>query len=1065
MSTVRNDSGQIFKGIKKTKTRGNLGDFPKAIKTINSKLSAHFCYVATSISKINKVVDMANDDFFRELVWQCNVIQSQSEVINNFVSLKAEYSKHVLNSNMESALETLKKLQNQCGWSLWLIEAKFFCLHQINGLEGNKAFLEEIYYERNMSGEFDIIYYLSFLISERNEDGCQVSDLYRRIHTQLAKVEGDEFSIQLKNVVNYVVFNDVNNKKHPDVFLKNFHVFTAIDMYELLLRIFVEFKPLLNANEVKLPLRILTCIRDKRLGRIAYRYGLNNNWESDNLADSNLNSLEFPQVYNELVKLGHKFESSGHYIKKYNESIQSIIRQDSNFDVSTVFLSQFSVNFKHIDEIYTLLDIPSVFLNVSEVHTVKSLSHIYGKVLLKNELEDVIRKIIDIDDIDSCLDILNLLRKNQYELDIGNIPSEMEYFEISDYIKSHTLIINFHYLIKSGYISESFRLFVDLCIVNPNVKKIFRLPSYLQGKKWKFYKDLDSYIDSAIILEAYTYFNYDEKQIFNLKACSRSFMKDVNVTQHSKLTLYHFNGHKFKYRYFLEKICTLEIIGSDANSFSNERDIKLERIAVCNLLLESELISGILEERDTLERSIAISDGLNEVETAGLTVDQNRFKSVANNLLKNDFGRYKSFMALEKSRTKHHVIEDKISSSEHMLITKPLDQGDNILVKLVRDLGDMFLKNQEFGLDYYLSMRVRHGRLMGISRGPLERRKLVTKFSEKYDKYLDNEYWFNKYNEILNFEDLVELNKILCDFSRCFDSMMRSFKNNQVQIKSDDIPDGMFFINITLSSLEIMKEDIKEETNMDEFLDYIVEYFLLLVDQSSANLKEWIESTLKKEVNNELYNLQNKIDKLIRNSSCSISPINSEITSARTELNNTLDDISAWFDISSENKTSIRTYSLENIVEISLSRTKQVYQMFDPIIREEHHTKNNEFHSSLLALLVDAFTIIFSNIYVHGLEEKAAIDVYSNITIDEESEINLNVIISNDIDIDIVDFDRLEKIKAELQSHKLKARQEGGSGFHKLAAMPIVLSSNDLDFGYKNDSFYVDINFSLSKIY
>ncbi|EJL6463970.1 hypothetical protein NMR75_003903, partial [Vibrio cholerae] len=291
-------------------------------------------------------------------------------------------------------------------------------------------------------------------------------------------------------------------------------------------------------------------------------------------------------------------------------------------------------------------------------------------------------------------------------------------------------------LMHAGKISEAFRLFVDSYISNTNINRIFKLKNFIQGKKWNFYKNLDSHVDSAIVLEAYSKFIHDEKQLFNLKACWRSFMNEVNVVYPSELTVEHFNGNFDKYLYFLDKICIPDVIGSAANIYDSEREIKLERIAICNKLLDHELNIETIEERDSLERSIAILDGLNEVETAGLTVDQERFKIVAKTKHRNDFNRYKTFVELKLNRKQTRSLEEEKGSGEHALITKPTDEGDTILVKLIHDLGDMFLKNQEFGLDYYLSMRIRHGRLIGVSRGPLERRKLVTKYSEQKDKYL-----------------------------------------------------------------------------------------------------------------------------------------------------------------------------------------------------------------------------------------------------------------------------------------------------------------------------------------
>lgn len=1065
MAIKKNDNNQLFKGVVNVKAKGRLSEYPKAIKMMNSKLGHVFRYTPSSLLEIDSPIKMPSNDFFRDLVWQCNIVQSKKIVINTYIKLKDIYTEYVLNGELELALETLDVIEKKCGWSLWLIEANFFCKQQLFGLEGNKVFLQKIYTDRNISDNFDLIYYLSFLISERNEDGCHIGDLYQRVNNVIDNLSDKSFSRYLKNIINYIVFNDIDKSKPPEQITTSFSTLPIIDIYELLLRVFVEFKLELKLEQIKLPLKILSEINDKRIKRILSSYNLSIEGSWDEIYDFDYKKLVFPQLYRYLIMLGYDFKLEGLYIGEFHEAIISIVNQDERFEASYKFMLQFSTNLKHIDDIYSLLQIIKPFVSFSEVNTVKDLASIYGKVISNESIERYLEDNFSIVDFKSKINKIKELDVEQDNLDSGLQSTEIVVYNFSSYVNSHCSVLNFYSLMFEGKISEAFKLFVDLYIKNNNVNRVFSLLNFIKNKKWSFYRDLNSYVDTAIVLEAFSIFDYDEKQVFNLKACWRSFMNNVNLNRPSELSLEHFNGDLEKYLYFLEKICVAEVIGSDATNFQGERDIKIERISVCNKILEFELRLKILDERDSLERSIAIFDGLNELEIAGLTVDHERFKAVARKKFTNEFSRFKSFLELSINRQSHRNLEEKSSKIEHVLITKPLDEGDKILVNLIHDLSDMFLKNQEFGLDYYLSMRIRHGRLIGISRGPLERRKIVTKYSDIDQKYLDNSYWFDKYEPFLNFEELAILNKMLTDFSFKFDNLMKSFKDNQVQIRSDDKPNGLYFIEIYQSVLDLFKDTIKPETTIDVFLVEIVELFLLLVEKSSEKVKNWIDSKLKSEINKELYILQREVDSLIKRSTCN-NLIVSEITSARTELNNTLNDISGWFDFSSENKTSIRTYSMEDVVEISLARTKRIYQEFNPKITrtESESIKGINFHSSLLALIVDALNIIFSNIYLHGNDFFPKIFINSKYISNSTKSVKINLNVSNLIDESLINYVRLDDIRNELASNQLKSHKEGGSGFHKLAAMPIVSETKDLDFGYKNGCFFVDLTLSLNVI-
>jgi hypothetical protein len=1064
-----NDINQLFKSVKKVKSKGPLGDFPKTVKALNSRMSHYFNHTPTKLSEIAlSNLRLPKTDFFREMVWHSNVIQSQKVILDGYIKLKNIYTDHVLNGELESALDTLNLMEERCGWSIWLIEAKFFCKQQLFGLEGNKLFLDKVYSERNPSDNFDLIYYISFLISERNEDGCHIGELYQRVNNTIDNVKDNVFSSSLKIVINYMVFNDIDKTISPEVIFDQFSRFPVIDVYELFLRLLVEFKSVLKVDDIRLPIRIISEIEDKRIKRISKNYNINNDEFWDKFENTDDSKLVYPQIYHYLIMLGHDFVLDGKYIKRFHEAIVSIVSQNENFEMSYKFILQFSVNLKHVDEIYSLLKIIKPFLKFSEVNIVNDLALVYGKVINFESIEHYLIEKFPNFNVKSKIDKIKELDLAQVNLECGKHFVNVEPYEFSNYVKNHCSILNFNSLMFDGEVSKAFRIFVDLYIKNRNINRVFLLSMFIKDKKWSFYRDLNSYVDAAIVLEAYSISEYDEKQFFNLKACWRSFMNDVNVSIPSELSFEHFNGNVGKYLYFLEKICIAEVIESDATNFQSERDIKIERISICNKILETDLRLNIMEERDSLERSIAIHDGLNDIETSGLTVDQERFKAVARKKFNNEFSRFKSFLELGFIREKLNSYDDKNSQIDHALITKPLDEANKILVNLIHDLSHMFLKNQEFGLDYYLSMRIRHGRLIGISRGPLERRKIVTKYSEVDEKYLDNSYWFEKYEPYLCFEELVLLNKSLAKFSYKFDCLMKSFKDNQVQIRADDKPEGLFFIDLYKSSLDLFKKSIKKETTIDDFLVYIIEYFLIAVEASSKNVKIWIDSKLKTEINKELYNLQREIDGLI-NRSVSSNLIVSEITSARTEMNNTLNDISGWFDISSENKTSIRTYSMEDVIEISLARTRRIYQEFNPKLTREQSIKDVHFHRSLLALIVDAFSIVLSNIYVHGGDVSPDILIKSEMlknyfNVEGVNFAKIHIHISNKIIKSLVSFERLNNIRAELESNQLKSHQEGGSGFHKLAAMPIVSEANDLDFGYKDGCFFVDLTLTLNLI-
>lgn len=1058
INNKKNDK-QFFDQLVKIKLNGKLSDYTKAVLIIKNKLSPYFKLANSDLSTLGTGIKLPKTSNNKQLFWDCNLINVYKNQINLFIKLKRQYSDFILNGEFESAQYILEEIKLQCGWSVWLIEASFFCAQQINGLEGNKKLLGEIYASRGMNDDFDNIYFISFMISERNEDGCDTSLLYRKWHSQIEKVEDESFKRYLKLITNYYIFNDLDKECSTVALLNTYNDISIYDTYEFVLRYLIEYEMHLDTKEIKLSLRIFEGIDDIRLERLYSKYNLALNFQTA-IPTILVNTMMYPQIFNMVIKLGGELSLNKGYTDRYYGALTCLVNNSDDIQNALMFISQFSSNFKHIDEIYQLMEIPSLFLNVSEIELTKKLSLIYGNYISLEQCDDYVGSVLLPEVRTQDKNIIAILKNAQDLLDNGEIINISSSYDFSPYTKIHSLVLKFHSLMQQDLISKGFELFVSAYLDNINSKSVFKLDKYIKDKPWAFFKGLGSFVDSAIVIKAYLSENYDDRQIFNIKACWRSFMRYSQIKKPSDLNISHFNNDMNKYIFFLREICTPEILESDAVNFYDARLIKTERIKVCENLLNQGHDVKLVEEKDTLERNLAIADGLDEVETAGLVVDEERFKSVAKLKFKNDYDRYKSFLELDLTCKSKLTLEDTVSV-ESQLITNPLEEGDNILLKLIRDMGDMFLQNQEFGLDYYLSMRVRHGRLMGVARGPLERRKLITKYSDEEKKYLDNRYWLERYKNYLSVDKLKEMNSILCDFSEWFDTEVDNFRTRKVQVLSDEKPEGIFTINYTLTELKLIKNTISSDTTIEHFIDFLVDFFMHKIYISSVAVKKWIAIKLKKSINQRFLNLQSDINSVV--SVCTVgNAIVSDITSARTEMNKVLDDIMTWFDISSDGQKAIRTYSFDNIVDISLSRITRIYQSFSPEIKMEVED-DFEFHSSVLASMVDAFSIVFSNAIIHGGKDDPLLTIKASM-VDVNNIRKLNVVISNPADEDKINFVEIERIRNDIISNKLKTRQEGGSGFHKLAAMSMIDNHDDLNFGFSEGVFFVDITFTFDLI-
>lgn len=1042
--------------LKKIKKLGKYSDYPLAVKLLVNKVRGYSFLRAPDIKTLGKSPNTGLVSTESALVWIANILSVDENIhrVNHYIKLKLKYSNAVLSGDFKQAIEILDEVEAKIGWSIWYLEAMFYCLQQSEGLEANKTFLNNIYQVRYVEGKFDWIYYLSFLISERNENGVRVEYMHSKLSSTIDNIDNKELRMVVDSAVNYFILNQAPTSKEKFSRLLEFcQSLSIIDLYEVIIRFLSSDIIVCKFN--KLTLRLLAGINDHRLDKldenIAGFTGNTSDGLNTLLLPTSVTSINHPFL-NYYQKIGLPLKTTNQFVQEYIDSTNIILGQGEDFNTAFRYFSRLSVNLAHTDDIYSILEIPAIFSDSDKRNEIRKLSNVYGFKQIKQLPKQF---SIDLDlPAESIQSIKDYEQISLWELDK---ELQLNIYDSSEYCKSFSRVFTFKYLLKTEKFHTAFEMYATHCISNPNIKNIYSLTEAVSNRTWPFYKKLNLLLDSAIILDSYLSLYEDEKQLFNLKACFLSLLKQLDVLKPSELTLEHFDGDQARLCYFLRNICNPFVLEANVFAFKSTRDVTIERILICNTLIDDFELFDMNTEKEELERSLAVQDGLNEVDNLGLTVDQDRFRRTVSEKFEDTFNRYKTFLGIPEETLK--TTEIKLTSSGSS-IQKNVSESDSILVSLLDELKDIFLKNHEFGLDYYLSMRIRHGRFIGVCRGPFERRKLITKFSNQNNDYKDNKYWTDALANEADLSKLVSINNNLKSFSKDFDNELKRFVTEIIQIKSSEKQFAAFSIDVSLPVVNLMKENLTVDTSMDDFLTTVLEFFTISLELRSRDIKKSITIDLKERINTRLLKLQKEIESLhLRERT-----LKDEITAARTELSFTLEDVAKWFDISRENKLSIRTYTFSDIIDISIARTQRIYQNFIPNVKVSNSENDAEFHSNTLALMVDALTILLSNVKVHGRENHPEIVVSASEWEVKDSSVSFLLEVGNKVEEQFVDLPKLKKILGEISKGNIKSRHEGGSGFHKLAAMPLIKSYDDIFVNYDDGLFKVAIKFNLVRL-
>lgn len=178
-----------------------------------------------------------NAGFERELLWSCNLLNIHARALNAYLEKRNRYEEFILNKNHDAALSILDEIEAHHGYSFWLIEAKTALLQNKDGLDAQKNFISYLYDTRGSGNEFDLVYYISFLISQRNEPLLKTQSLVDIIKRQLqVDNQPNDALKQFWIFIRYIILGeDISDDIEASILMAYLQ---TISIYDLLIMLF-----------------------------------------------------------------------------------------------------------------------------------------------------------------------------------------------------------------------------------------------------------------------------------------------------------------------------------------------------------------------------------------------------------------------------------------------------------------------------------------------------------------------------------------------------------------------------------------------------------------------------------------------------------------------------------------------------------------------------------------------------------------------------------------------------------------------------------------------------------
>lgn len=524
--------------------------------------------------------------------------------------------------------------------------------------------------------------------------------------------------------------------------------------------------------------------------------------------------------------------------------------------------------------------------------------------------------------------------------------------------------------------------------------------------------------------------------------------------------------------YFLRHVC-VEPVMDASTTYQSSQEVADERLAVCRLLLELDPANAEeyrLEIKDLVRQQV-ISKRKHEVEQSRIHVEIPKLHLWAAAQLQESYHRYRTFveagldaesLALRAEAT---AKADKLDYEGLMAMTVPNDETSALFRSLVLELRDAYTSSTEFGLNRYLSTRIRHGTLETQLRRPLTAQQLITQRESENGPYQPNTHWPAQLG--LEPSEEARLNKLLAEFSAAYDALVSGIRTDWMQVRHSSEQVGLFEFALTDGEITLLAAQIEADTTFRQFVDMVVEYLGRRLTSSLSIIRTRLRTEAWPAACELLNGLQRNAEML--NQPYVFGDLYTAINVARTETHAVFERVTSWFWPTQAVGDS--PYKLEDVLSVAEALVQEVSPAFKAPLEASVETASIKLVHGF-PTLVDVFVNIFENVVRRsGLDmPKARLKVVTKGISPVLSVLSITSTNALGASIDREELrERLASKQRELDEGKYASSiaTEGGSGFFKIhrSLRDFRLSEKEpeatLNFGIEDDAFVVEIQLPL----
>jgi len=1009
-----------------------------------------------------------------------------SEKIGLFVSNSQKLQNEFLISNFEECIATIETIEKSLGASLWVMEAKVALLSLIGGLAAQKEFTNAI----RASAPHAVTKSFAYFVSQRNEPSTSPFRYVIRLRDLLNSSKLNDSS-KLHYQYRLIGSTDLDQESIETILLSE-STSSLLDVYDSFINISLNYSALgfgIASNKIIDTISDMEIIGDERTKKILT---LNGRIDGSSLRSRRLepdNALlrgQLGQTFLEKEKIredprsiwidavihaliGRTRENPSNFSEENSVYLTSILMNDSNSveSVAKVAGNGLNLNFSYCstfifsiandlanDEppfnraLYCKSALHSPYLDPWDLLSIDcSLQSSYQRLLQdrygRNIVIDFVCWLLGDEVADAPTGISSEFRRlgevyrsfsqekfseaANLAVDLGKIPA---FKTLAARWRSHALLtIN----MNEEFITFAAELFVE----DASLYRYIPVDLWFAGKKWRDLLPCSDKISLSILIDFHSRRIISSELNSYKRYAVEDYLVAVGVQKPSELRPALAQVAVPLLIYFLSSVCTTNVLDLMLE-FPSSRSVFEERRDICARLVEIDPNNAetYREEIAQITQMLRLEEGRRLLDQSRVYVDEEALILWSDREIKEGYDRYRAldevgigFDRIEFSAAMHTFFARKeILPIQFMKL--PKGEADELLLEVISKLRDAFLKNPSFGLDAYLSLRVRHGTLSGMLRGPLETNHVIFQRLSGTNRYEVSNYWASTLVDIPS-DQMRSVERAISRFSLLYDQQIDELRN-RLQIQDKENPKGFFDIELNAIHVYILKSWITTDTSLEEFVRSSNDLFWILLEDSLKNVKQFIEHDMRDSLAALFEELEAEILQAPRGSRYGL--LTDSVRQALTDAQTVLVNLASWFQRNTTSEYS--TYPIELAVDIAIEVVKTTYQNFSPIIEKKIRSKVSVGTGSVTVISDIIFTAL-DNVYQHsGMPNnpKIGIEIYNV----EDNRLCIEV--KNELS-DSFDYEKSNKkiadIISKIDRHEYKTKMtsgEGGTGLLKLKA-------------------------------